>query len=54
MCRLIWIGHVSFTLILNYGLEGMQSESTWADQRVTAVSAIVIQDNMMLGASITV
>ena len=43
MCR------VSFTLTLNYGLQVMQSVGTWADQRITAVSAIVILVNMMLG-----
>jgi len=46
--------HVSFTLTLNYGLKGMQSEGTWADQRITAISAIVILVNVMKGASIKV
>jgi hypothetical protein len=45
---------VSFILTLNYGLEGMQSVDTWDYQRITAVSAVVIMVNMMLGANINV
>jgi len=45
---------VYFTLILNYGLEGMQIEGTWVDQRITVLSAIVILVNMMLGTNIKV
>jgi len=48
MCR------VSFTLTLNYGLEGMQSEGTWANQRITAVSAIEILVNMKLAANVKI
>jgi hypothetical protein len=40
MCR------VSFRLTLNYGLEGMQSETTGAEDKIRAVSALLILVNM--------
>jgi hypothetical protein len=46
--------HVSFTLILKYGLEGMQSDETGACQRITAGFAILILVNMMVGTNIKV
>jgi len=45
--------HMSL-MTLNCGLEVMQSVGTWTDQRITAVSVIVILVNMMLGANIKV
>ena len=47
--------HVSFTLTLNYGLEGMYSEGgTGAYQMITTVSAVVILVNMKLVANVKV
>jgi len=46
---------VSFTLTLNYGLEGMYSEGgTGAYKNITAVSAIMILVNMKLVANVKV
>jgi hypothetical protein len=51
-CRhsLVHMCRVSFTLTLNCGLEGMQKEATGADQKIRAVSAVLILVNMKMGS----